>query len=67
MTDTLTPMPLDSDRTPDIQPQSGMQTILYIEDDAALARLLQRRMDRAGLTIYKAETAEIALDVIKGG
>ncbi len=65
MTDTLIPMPLDSD--PEIQPQSGMQTILYIEDDAALARLLQRRMDRAGLTIDTAETAEIALDIITGG
>jgi signal transduction histidine kinase len=60
-------MPLDSDTDPDIQPQSGMQTILYIEDDAALARLLQRRMDRAGLTIDTAETAEQGLEIINGG
>ncbi len=64
MTDTLIPMPLDSD--PDIQPQSGMQTILYIEDDAALARLLQRRMERAGLTVETAGTAELALEFITG-
>ncbi|MBW8733348.1 MAG: response regulator [Asticcacaulis sp.] len=41
-----------------------MQSILYVEDDAALARLLQRRMDRAGLTVETAGTAEQALDLI---
>ncbi len=65
MTDTL--MPLDADPDPNAQPQSGMQTILYIEDDAALARLLQKRMDRAGLKVDTAGTAEQALQVITDG
>ncbi|WP_443749296.1 response regulator [Asticcacaulis solisilvae] len=65
MTDTV--MPLDADPDPNVQPQSGMQTILYIEDDAALARLLQKRMDRAGLKVDTAETAEQALEIMTGG
>ncbi len=40
---------------------SPLQRILYVEDDEALARLLQRRMDRQGLTIDTAGTAEDAL------
>ena len=42
-----------------------MQRILYVEDDAALGRLLQRRMDRVGLTIDLAETAEAGLEALK--
>ena len=46
-------------------PHTGMRHILYVEDDAALARLLQRRMERVGLKIDTAETAEIALDLVR--
>ena len=42
-----------------------MRHILYVEDDAALARLLQRRMERAGLKIDTAGTAEDALDLVR--
>ena len=57
-------MPLDAEIDPQSHPLSGMQQILYVEDDAALARLLQRRMDRAGLAVDTVETAEKALDLI---
>ena len=43
----------------------GMRHILYVEDDAALARLLQRRMERVGLKIDTAGTAEDALDLVR--
>src|SRR6185312_6518854 len=46
-------------------PHTGMRHILYVEDDAALARLLQRRMERAGLKIDTAGTAEAALDMVR--
>jgi len=46
-------------------PHTGMRHILYVEDDAALARLLQKRMERAGLKIDTAETAEAALDLVR--
>ena len=46
-------------------PHSGMQHVLYVEDDAALARLLQRRLGRVGLTIDTAGTAEEALDLVR--
>lgn len=35
-----------------------LQKILYIEDDAALARLLQKRMERAGFSVALAVSAE---------
>ncbi len=57
-------MPLDAEIDPQSHPLSGMQQILYVEDDAALARLLQKRMDRAGLAVDTVETAEKALDLI---
>lgn len=37
---------------------SNLQSILYIEDDAGLARLLQKRMERAGFTVDLAASAE---------
>ncbi len=43
----------------------AMQRILYVEDDAALGRLLQRRMDRVGLTIDLVETAEEGLEALQ--
>ncbi len=42
----------------------AMQNVLYVEDDAALARLLQKRMERQGLTIATVDTAEGALDLL---
>ncbi|MGN6209711.1 response regulator [Asticcacaulis sp.] len=42
----------------------AMQNILYVEDDAALARLLQRRMERIGLKVETVVTAEEALDLL---
>ncbi len=58
-------MPLDAESDPQSHPQSAMQRILYVEDDAALARLLQKRMDRAGLRVDTVETAERALEILK--
>jgi signal transduction histidine kinase len=58
-------MPLDAETHPQSHPQSAMQHILYVEDDAALARLLQKRMDRAGLQVDTVETAERALEILK--
>ncbi len=46
-------------------PHTGMRHVLYVEDDAALARLLQRRMERVGLKIDTADTAEVALDLMR--
>ncbi len=40
----------------------ALQRVLYVEDDAALARLLQKRMERQGLFIDIAGTAEAALE-----
>jgi signal transduction histidine kinase len=42
----------------------AMQNILYVEDDAALARLLQKRMERIGLKVETVVTAEAALDLL---
>ncbi|MFT4074537.1 MAG: response regulator [Asticcacaulis sp.] len=42
----------------------AMQNILYVEDDAALARLLQRRMERIGLKVETVITAEAALELL---
>src|SRR5476651_651864 len=52
---------------PDLAPPSAsqMQRILYVEDDAALARLLQKRMERSGLRIDTVETAEAGLALLK--
>ncbi|MDV6332245.1 response regulator [Asticcacaulis sp. 201] len=41
-----------------------MHQILYVEDDAALARLLQKRMERLGLKVETAGSAEDALDLL---
>ncbi|WP_031235022.1 response regulator [Asticcacaulis sp. AC402] len=46
-------------------PHPTMHRILYVEDDAALARLLQRRMERAGLTVETVESAEAGLEALK--
>jgi len=42
----------------------AMQNILYVEDDAALARLLQKRMERIGLKVETVVTAEEALTLL---
>ncbi len=42
----------------------AMQNILYVEDDAALARLLQKRMERIGLKVETVVTAEDALALL---
>ena len=44
-----------------LSPHAGLRDILYVEDDAALARLLQRRMDRIGLRVDLAGDAEAGL------
>lgn len=43
----------------------AMKRILYVEDDAALSRLLQRRMERVGLTVDTVETAEAGLQALR--
>lgn len=40
-------------------------TVLYIDDDAAIARLVQKHMARLGHAVSHAETAEDALDLLK--
>ncbi|MGZ3304500.1 MAG: response regulator [Asticcacaulis sp.] len=58
----------DNEAQPSLTPaaaHSVMQHVLYVEDDAALARLLQRRMSRAGLTVDITGTAEEALDLVR--
>ncbi|MDI7776148.1 hybrid sensor histidine kinase/response regulator [Asticcacaulis sp. EMRT-3] len=58
--------------SPHADPNSGLQTglhtgmrnILYVEDDAALARLLQKRMERIGLKVDLAGTAEKGLELL---
>ena len=42
----------------------SIQNILYVEDDAALARLLQKRMDRLGFKVETAASAEDALQLL---
>ncbi len=42
-------------------PNSSLQRILYVEDDEALARLLQKRMQRHRFTIDIALSAEDGL------
>ncbi|WAC47161.1 response regulator [Asticcacaulis sp. SL142] len=42
-----------------------LEHVLYVEDDAALARLLQKRMARNGLIVETVETAEEALALIQ--
>ena len=63
------PMPpadgLPHDAASSSLPHTGMRHVLYVEDDAALARLLQKRLERAGLKIDTAETAEAALDLVR--
>lgn len=44
-----------------------LQRILYIEDDTGLARLLQRRMERAGYAVEIAESAEEGLKRLQAG
>ncbi|ESQ81271.1 response regulator [Asticcacaulis sp. YBE204] len=46
-------------------PNTPLTTILYIEDDDALGRLLQKRMQRHGLTVELAETAEAGLKLLE--
>ncbi len=43
-------------------PYSSFQKILYVEDDAALGRLLQKRMARSGLDVDVVLTAEAAIE-----
>lgn len=42
-------------------PDTPLQRILYVEDDEALARLLQKRMERQRFTVHIAHTAESGL------
>jgi two-component system, sensor histidine kinase len=42
-------------------PNTPLQSILYVEDDEALARLLQKRMERLRFTVHTALTAEEGL------
>ena len=44
---------------------SNLQSILYIEDDAALARLLQKRMERAGFNVDIAASAEEGFSMLQ--
>jgi len=46
-------------------PNSSVQRILYVEDDEALGRLLQKRLERHGLTVDVVLTAEDALEKLK--
>ena len=46
-------------------PDSALQRILYVEDDEALARLLQKRMERMRFTVEVALSAEAALERIQ--
>ncbi len=48
-------------------PNTPLQRILYIEDDEALARLLQKRMERQRFTVEVALTAEDGLRMLKDG
>ncbi|WP_031238445.1 hybrid sensor histidine kinase/response regulator [Asticcacaulis sp. AC466] len=50
--------------THDSKTPPTMHQILYVEDDAALARLLQKRMERLGLKVETAGSAEDALDLL---
>ncbi len=54
------------DNNAQAMPHTGMRHVLYVEDDAALARLLQRRLERVGLKIDTAGTAEDALTMVRG-
>ena len=58
-------MPPTADSHSPMTTPATLQHILYVEDDAALARLLQRRMERAGLKVDTVETAEGALVQLK--
>ena len=46
-------------------PRTHIQHILYVEDDEALARLLQRRLERQGLQVATVPSAEQALEELK--
>jgi signal transduction histidine kinase len=46
-------------------PNTTIQDILYVEDDAALARLLQRRLERYNLNVEIVASAEAALEKLK--
>ena len=45
--------------------KNGLQHVLYIEDDAGLARLLQKRMERVNITVDTAESAEAGLALMQ--
>jgi signal transduction histidine kinase len=47
-------------------PSTQLRTILYIEDDAGLARLLQKRLTRNNLEVTIAESAETAHKILRG-
>lgn len=46
-------------------PQTPIKHILYVEDDEALARLLQRRLEPRGLQVETVPTAEEAFEKLK--
>ena len=58
-------MPPTADNHGPMTTPATLQHILYVEDDAALARLLQKRMERSGLKVDTVETAEAALTQLK--
>ena len=46
---------------------NGGPLVLYVDDDAALVRLVQRGLGRLGLTVEHAPDAEAALRRIEAG
>ncbi len=44
---------------------NGLHHILYVEDDEALARLLQKRMERQGFSVTTTDTAEKGLEILR--
>ena len=48
-----------------LMPHSNFQKILYVEDDVALGRLLQKRLQRHGLDVNVVLTAEEAIENLR--
>ncbi|MBV8939866.1 MAG: response regulator [Alphaproteobacteria bacterium] len=56
---------MDTDILPLKDGNGAPHTVLYVEDDAGLARLLQKRMRRYGFTVDTLASAEQALERLK--
>ena len=52
---------------PDNSPTGGDETILVVEDDAAVRRITTRILRRQGYTVLEAEDAHAALDILHNG